>query len=169
MFNYNNKNNPLKTEVIGWHGSKKIETKYTVEFVTAKKDSCCFSCDTKVIPCGYSEEGEPLVQHTTKSTEDLGEAIAIFMCRLVNSTVLDVQICQQVFVDDEEERNAYITAPPTLLSSLCTHINGELLRENTDQQKRLDDLEKSNKRMLNFIKSYHAENSFKEYEDSISD
>ena len=71
-------------------GDKKIETKYTAEFVTDKKDYA-------YIIGGRYNDGEPWEKYQKKEFDDLDKALEFYMRGLVDDSFLDIKLFEQIF------------------------------------------------------------------------
>lgn len=137
-------------------GDKKIETKYTAEFVTDKKDYA-------YIIGGRCNDGEPWEKYQKKEFDDLDKALEFYMRGLVDDSFLDIKLFEQIFVDGVCQRESFIEPPNTLRFYLRTTVNKELEKEIRSLREKNERLNEVGELMREFVCMYHMEDRLNEF------
>lgn len=137
-------------------GDKKVKTKYTVEFVTDKKDYA-------YIIGGRYNDGEPWEKYQKKEFDDLDNALELYMRGLVDESFLDIKLFEQIFVDGVCQRESFIEPPNTLRFYLRTTVNKELEKEVRSLREKHERLNATGELMREFVRMYHVEDRLDEF------
>ena len=117
-----------------------LEIRYSLEYIDNKKDF-------DYISSGKFSRGEPWERYKKKAYSSLDEAMSYYVLYLFNPQIYAVKLFEEVLIDGETVREAYIEPIPTFSWGLKTILNQDLNRAN----KKIEDLEKLNSLNQGFI------------------
>lgn len=117
-----------------------LEIRYTLEYIDNKKDF-------DYISSGKFSRGEPWERYKKKAYSSLDEAMSYYVLYLFNPQIYAVKLFEEILIDDETVREAYIEPVPTFGWSLKEILNQDLNRAN----RKIEDLEKLNDISQGFI------------------
>lgn len=117
-----------------------LEIRYSLEYIDNKKDF-------DYISSGKFSRGEPWERYKKKAYSSLDEAMSYYVLYLFNPQIYDVKLFEEVLIDGETVREAYIEPIPTFSWGLKTIMNQDLNRAN----EKIEDLEKVNSINQGFI------------------
>ena len=126
--------------MITYRGNKALDTRYILEYIDNQKDLA-------YVNSGRFDKGEPWKRYKKKEYSSLDEAMSHYILYLFNPQIYDVRLFEEILIDGETVREAYIEPVPTFEWSLKEILNQDLNRAN----KKIDDLEKSNNISQGFI------------------
>lgn len=110
-----------------------LEIRYSLEYIDNKKDF-------DYISSGKFSRGEPWERYKKKAYSSLDEAMSYYVLYLFNPQIYAVKLFEEVLIDGETVREAYIEPIPTFSWGLKTILNQDLNRSN----EKIEDLEKLN-------------------------
>ena len=117
-----------------------LEIRYSLEYIDNKKDF-------DYISSGKFSRGEPWERYKKKAYSSLDEAMSYYVLYLFNPQIYAVKLFEEVLIDGETVREAYIEPIPTLKWTLKKILNQDLNRAN----EKIEDLEKVNSLNQGFI------------------
>ena len=117
-----------------------LEIRYSLEYIDNKKDF-------DYISSGKFSRGEPWERYKKKVYSSLDEAMSYYVLYLFNPQIYAVKLFEEVLIDGETVREAYIEPIPTFSWGLKTILNQDLNRVN----EKIEDLEKLNSLNQGFI------------------
>lgn len=117
-----------------------LEIRYSLEYIDNRKDF-------DYISSGKFSRGEPWERYKKKAYSSLDEAMSYYVLYLFNPQIYDVKLFEEVLIDGETVREAYIEPIPTFSWGLKTILNQDLNRAN----EKIEDLEKLNSLNQGFI------------------
>lgn len=117
-----------------------LEIRYSLEYIDNKKDF-------DYISSGKFSRGEPWERYKKKAYSSLDEAMSYYVLYLFNPQIYAVKLFEEVLIDGETVREAYIEPIPTFSWGLKTILNQDLNRAN----EKIEDLEKLNSLNQGFI------------------
>lgn len=117
-----------------------LEIRYSLEYIDNKKDF-------DYISSGKFSRGEPWERYKKKAYSSLDEAMSYYVLYLFNPQIYAVKLFEEVLIDGETVREAYIEPIPTFSWGLKTILNQDLNRAN----EKIEDLEKLNTLNQGFI------------------
>ena len=117
-----------------------LEIRYSLEYIDNKKDF-------DYISSGKFSRGEPWERYKKKAYSSLDEAMSYYVLYLFNPQIYAVKLFEEVLIDGETVREAYIEPIPTFSWGLKTILNQDLNRVN----EKIEDLEKLNSLNQGFI------------------
>ena len=117
-----------------------LEIRYSLEYIDNKKDF-------DYISSGKFSRGEPWERYKKKAYSSLDEAMSYYVLYLFNPQIYDVKLFEEILIDGETVREAYIEPIPTFSWGLKTILNQDLNRVN----EKIEDLEKLNSLNQGFI------------------
>lgn len=126
--------------MITYRGNKAIDTRYTLEYIDNKKDF-------DYISSGKFNRGEPWERYKKKAYSSLDEAMSYYVLYLFNPQIYDVKLFEEILIDGETVREAYIEPVSTFSWRLKKILNQDLNRANG----KIEDLEKVNSLNQGFI------------------
>lgn len=117
-----------------------LEIRYSLEYIDNKKDF-------DYISSGKFSRGEPWERYKKKAYSSLDEAMSYYVLYLFNPQIYAVKLFEEVLIDEETVREAYIEPIPTFSWRLKKILNQDLNRAN----EKIEDLEKLNSLNQGFI------------------
>ena len=117
-----------------------LEIRYSLEYIDNKKDF-------DYISSGKFSRGEPWERYKKKAYSSLDEAMSYYVLYLFNPQIYAVKLFEEVLIDEETVREAYIEPIPTFSWRLKKILNQDLNRANG----KIEDLEKVNSLNQGFI------------------
>ena len=117
-----------------------LEIRYSLEYIDNRKDF-------DYISSGKFSRGEPWERYKKKAYSSLDEAMSYYVLYLFNPQIYAVKLFEEVLIDGETVREAYIEPIPTFSWGLKTILNQDLNRAN----EKIEDLEKVNSINQSFI------------------
>lgn len=117
-----------------------LEIRYSLEYIDNKKDF-------DYISSGKFSRGEPWERYKKKAYSSLDEAMSYYVLYLFNPQIYAVKLFEEVLIDGETVREAYIEPIPTFSWRLKKILNQDLNRAN----EKIEDLEKLNSLNQGFI------------------
>ena len=117
-----------------------LEIRYSLEYIDNKKDF-------DYISSGKFSRGEPWERYKKKAYSSLDEAMSYYVLYLFNPQIYAVKLFEEVLIDGETVREAYIEPIPTFSWRLKKILNQDLNRANG----KIEDLEKVNSLNQGFI------------------
>ena len=116
------------------------EIRYSLEYIDNKKDF-------DYISSGKFSRGEPWERYKKKAYSSLDEAMSYYVLYLFNPQIYDVKLFEEILIDGETVREAYIEPVSTFSWRLKKILNQDLNRANG----KIEDLEKVNSLNQGFI------------------
>lgn len=117
-----------------------LEIRYSLEYIDNKKDF-------DYISSGKFSRGEPWERYKKKAYSSLDEAMSYYVLYLFNPQIYDVKLFEEILIDGETVREAYIEPVSTFSWRLKKILNQDLNRANG----KIEDLEKVNSLNQGFI------------------
>ena len=117
-----------------------LEIRYSLEYIDNKKDF-------DYISSGKFNRGEPWERYKKKAYSSLDEAMSYYVLYLFNPQIYDVKLFEEILIDGETVREAYIEPVSTFSWRLKKILNQDLNRAN----EKIEDLEKLNSLNQGFI------------------
>ena len=117
-----------------------LEIRYSLEYIDNKKDF-------DYISSGKFSRGEPWERYKKKAYSSLDEAMSYYVLYLFNPQIYDVKLFEEILIDGETVREAYIEPVSTFSWRLKKILNQDLNRANG----KIKDLEKVNSLNQGFI------------------
>ena len=117
-----------------------LEIRYSLEYIDNKKDF-------DYISSGKFSRGEPWERYKKKAYSSLDEAMSYYVLYLFNPQIYAVKLFEEVLIDGETVREAYIEPIPTFSWGLKTILNQDLNRAN----EKIEELKKLNSLNQGFI------------------
>lgn len=117
-----------------------LEIRYSLEYIDNKKDF-------DYISSGKFSRGEPWERYKKKAYSSLDEAMSYYVLYLFNPQIYDVKLFEEILIDGETVREAYIEPVSTFSWRLKKILNQDLNRAN----EKIEDLEKVNSLNQGFI------------------
>lgn len=117
-----------------------LEIRYSLEYIDNKKDF-------DYISSGKFSRGEPWERYKKKAYSSLDEAMSYYVLYLFNPQIYDVKLFEEILIDGETVREAYIEPVSTFSWRLKKILNQDLNRANG----KIEDLEKLNSLNQGFI------------------
>ena len=117
-----------------------LEIRYSLEYIDNKKDF-------DYISSGKFSRGEPWERYKKKAYSSLDEAMSYYVLYLFNPQIYAVKLFEEVLIDGETVREAYIEPVSTFSWRLKKILNQDLNRANG----KIEDLEKENSLNQGFI------------------
>lgn len=117
-----------------------LEIRYSLEYIDNKKDF-------DYISSGKFSRGEPWERYKKKAYSSLDEAMSYYVLYLFNPQIYAVKLFEEVLIDGETVREAYIEPVSTFSWRLKKILNQDLNRANG----KIEDLEKVNSLNQGFI------------------
>jgi hypothetical protein len=133
-----------------------IITRYTIEYIDNAKD-------LDYVNSGEYKHGEPCDRYKKKVFENMDDALSLYMVWLVNNSILDIKLFEEIILDGETIRASYIEPKNTTSYSLKTTINKNLYEDKGKAEKQVEILETENNLYKQFLKQYNSEKTFLEY------
>ena len=137
-----------------------VETLYTVEFIDDPKTWKQF---LSVTGNGYDGTIEPWEVFKKKNFDNVSEAITFYMLKYMHDSTYHIAMWEQIFYNGEMILENPIEPENTFAYSMRTNINSDLEKENTRLSDERDVLIKELVLYKDFIKKYHAEESFRKW------
>lgn len=100
----------------------RLETRYTVEYIDNQKDM-------DYVNSGKIDKGEPWERYKKRTYNCIDDAIYFYMISRFNPLMLDIQLLEEILLDGEVIREAYIEPDSTLGSELKRLINKNMLED----------------------------------------
>lgn len=117
-----------------------LEIRYSLEYIDNKKDF-------DYISSGKFSRGEPWERYKKKAYSSLDEAMSYYVLYLFNPQIYAVKLFEEVLIDGETVREAYIEPVSTFSWRLKKILNQDLNRANG----KIEDLEKVSSLNQGFI------------------
>jgi len=131
-------------------------TRYTIEYIDNAKD-------LNYVNSGIYKHGEPCDRYKKKVFDNMDDALSLYMVWLVNDSILDIKLFEEIILDGETIRESYIEPKNTTSYSLKTTINKHLYEDKGKAEKQVETLETENNLYKQFLKQYNSEKTFLEY------
>ena len=113
--------------------STEIRTRYTVEYITSKEDWQKV-CDGK--------HPAPWELYQTKVYDSLDDALTFFLVRLFDEKTFDVKLFEQIDIDGDQVREAYIEPAGYIFDGIRSAIDLDMRNRMNEMQARLEQTEK---------------------------
>ena len=139
-----------------------VETLYTVEYID---DPETWKQFLSVTGNGYDGTIEPWEVFKKKEFDNVSEAISFYMLKYMHDSTYHIAMWEQVFYNGEMILENPIESKNTFAYSMRTNINSDLEKENTRLSDERDVLIKELDLYKEFIKKYHAEESFRKWKE----
>ena len=143
--------------------STEIRTRYTVEYITSKEDWQKV-CDGK--------HPAPWELYQTKVYDSLDDALTFFLVRLFDEKTFDVKLFEQIDIDGDQVREAYIEPAGYIFDGIRSAIDLDMRNRMNEMQARLEQTEKwmeEDRKELDmcrrFISNYGAWGTFDTFEN----
>lgn len=133
----------------------KISYKYTIEYIDDPKTW------DKYINNNY--QCEPWELYQIKEFDNMPDAISLYIKYYLSDQVYDVKCFEQIYINDELCREAYIEMEATFSYSMKKIINSGLQERNNNLIKENEQMKKELLLYNDFIKKYNSEELFKKY------
>lgn len=133
-----------------------LVTRYTIEYMDNEKD-------LDYVNSGKFNQGEPWERYKKKVFDNMDDAISLYIVWLVNDSILDIKLFEELILDGETIRESYIEPKSTLSYSLKTWVNKNLYENNVKNETKIETLETENNLYKLFIKQFNAEKTFNDY------
>ena len=117
-----------------------LEIRYSLEYIDNRKDF-------DYISSGKFSRGEPWERYKKKAYSSLDEAMSYYVLYLFNPQIYDVKLFEEILIDGETVREAYIEPVSTFSWRLKKILNQDLNRANG----KIEDLEKVSSLNQGFI------------------
>lgn len=94
-----------------------------------------------------------------------GIAIETYIRYLFNPKILDVKLWESIYEGDELIQERWFEFPATFCHEIAKVISRDVLESRDNLRKQVDPLVKENELMREFIKTFHAEDAYKEWKE----
>ena len=137
-----------------------VETHYEIEFIDDLETWERFQKSQKV-----GSDTEPWEVFKKKDFDNISEAISFYMLKYMHDSTYHIAMWEQVFYNGEMILENPIEPESTFAYSMRTNINSDLEKENTRLSDSNEALIKELELYKEFIKQYHAEETFKKWKE----
>ena len=144
---------------IGWQNGN-VETKYIIEYID---DSNTWDKFIKASECHCSYE--PWELYTKKEYDNITDAINFFIIKATHKDTFTIKMTENIYYNGKLILENPAEIHDMLYHNLGKNINDDMLNCLNKSQQELEGLYKMKALYENFIKKYHAEDSFKKYVD----
>lgn len=135
-----------------------VETHYTIEFIDDPETWKQFQKAQE-----RSSTIDPWEVFKKKDFDNISEAISFYMLKYMLDSTYHIAMWEQIFYNGEMILENPIEPENTFAYSMRTNINSDLEKENTRLSDERDVLIKELVLYKEFIKKYHAEESFRKW------
>ena len=144
----------------GFYGYQKgnVETCYTVEYIDNEKDWKRFLNAQKM-----NATEDPWEAYQTKEFDNISEAVQFWIIKYMMESTYDIKLTETVVLDGEIILEQYIEPSGTMSYYLKMIINSNMQKENERLSSASEALSKELAFYQEFLKEYHAEETFKEW------
>lgn len=133
-----------------------VKTRYTVEYITSKKDWQRV-CD--------GNHPAPWELYQTKKFDSLDDALTFYLVRFFDEGTFDVKLFEQIDVDGDQVREAYIEPSGCVLDGIRSAIDCDMRNRMNKTQDLLDQAEKELDKHRRFISHYKVWDRFDAFKD----
>lgn len=144
--------------MVTWQNdSVNLSTLYTVEYITNASDWKKV-CDSK--------HPAPWELYQKKSYDSLDEALTFYLVRLFDSATFDVKLFEQIQVNGDDVREAYIEPSGPVFDGIRAAIDMEMRNRLNDLETRVASQEKELAEYYSFISTCKLSHSFNRYREA---
>lgn len=144
--------------MVTWQSdSVNISIRYDVEYITNAADWKKL-CDGK--------HSAPWELYQKKSYDSLDEALTFYLVRLFDSTTFDVKLFEQIQVNGEDVREAYIEPSGPVFDGIRSAINMEMRNRLNELEARVTGQEKELAEYSGFISACKLSHSLYRYREA---
>ncbi|NBK77325.1 hypothetical protein D5272_01650 [bacterium D16-76] len=143
-----------------------IKTRYTVEYITDKNDWQRV-CD--------GDHDAPWELYQTRVYESMDDVLTFYLVRFFDENTFDVKLFEQIEVDGEQVREAYIEPAGHILDSVRAAVDLDMRNRMNKAEYRLEETqkwldEKTNElnKCRSFISNYGAWGKFSNFKIKVS-
>lgn len=140
----------------------KLETRYTLEYIDNQKDM-------DYVASGYIDKGEPWERYKKRHYDNIDEAMEIYILYLLRSEIYHVKLFEEILIDGETVREAYIEPSSTFAYSLKTSIDKNMYEDTKRANNEAETLEKRLYLMEKWMKEFEpAKKAFDKFVKEVA-
>ena len=143
---------------IGWQDGN-VETKYIIEYIDDSNTWDKFIKASEKGNCNY----EPWELYNKKEYDNITDAINFFITKATHKDTFTIKMTENIYYNGNLILENPAEIHDMLYHNLGKNINDDMLNCLNKSQQELEGLYKMKALYENFIKKYHAEDSFKKY------
>lgn len=145
----------------GFYGYQrgKVETRYTVEYIDDEPSWNLFLKAQRT-----DNDIEPWETYKKRVYDNISEAMSFFVVKYMHEGTYDIQMREEISLDGEVILEQHIEPMPTFAYCLRKVVNDDLLKQYEKLLKSYEADEMEISYYRRFIRHYHAEKMFKQWE-----
>lgn len=129
-----------------------VDTRYVIEYVNDK---------VTWQKCLKTDDNWDL--YSKKEFDNIAAALEFYMTWFVSEKCFDIKMWEEIYVNGEMILEQYIEPKSTAKFYMRQNINKEMQDRFTKAERKVEELNESNKMYQEFIKKMNAENMFSQY------